>query len=89
MHKFPLVFYEGLLFIFQDVVCASREMEEMGRASSWCQDAGPLTMAKGHGKVTQAAPSCRALGSDSNHQGEAKPGVFGSGSSRAGAFPGE
>ena len=44
-------------------VCASREMEARGRASSQCLVAGPLTVARTSGKVAQAAPSCRALGS--------------------------
>ena len=67
MHKHPWVFCEGLLFIFR-VLCSSRLTQAMGRASSQCQDAGPSTVAKTQGKVAQAAPSCRVLGSDSNHQ---------------------
>ena len=47
---------------------ASREVEAMGRASSQCLVAGPLTVARTCVKVAQAAPSCSALGSDSDPQ---------------------
>lgn len=39
--------------------------EAMSRASSQCLVTGPLTVARTHRKVVQAAPSCRALGSGS------------------------
>ena len=45
---------------------ASREMEVMGKTSSQFLVAGPLTVATTRGKVAQAVPSCRALGSDSD-----------------------
>ena len=38
----------------------------MGRASSQCLVAGPLTVSGTCGKVAQTAPRCRALGSDSD-----------------------
>ena len=41
----------------------------MGRASSQCLVARPLTVSRSCGKVVQAAPSCRALGSDSDQAG--------------------
>ena len=47
---------------------APREMEAMGRASSQCLVARPLTVARTHGEVAQAAPSFRALGSGSDLQ---------------------
>ena len=47
-------------------MCASREMEAIGRNSSVV--AGPFTVSRTHGKVVQAAPSCRALGSGSDPQ---------------------
>ena len=47
---------------------ASREMESMGRAGSQCLVAGPLTVARTHGKVVQASPSFRALRSASDPQ---------------------
>ena len=47
---------------------ASREMEGVGRASTQCLVAGSLTVTRTHGKVAQAAPSCRALGSGSDPQ---------------------
>ena len=40
-------------------------MEALGRASSQCLVAGTLTVARTHGKVVHAAPSCRAPESDS------------------------
>ena len=40
----------------------------MSRASSQCLVTGPLTVARTHRKVVQAAPSCRALGSGSDPQ---------------------
>ena len=49
-------------------MCASRETEAMGRASSQYLVAGPLTVARILGKVAQVAPSCRTLGSDSDLQ---------------------
>ena len=49
-------------------MCASREMEAMGRASIQCVVAGPLAVARIRSKVVQAAPSCRALGSCSDTQ---------------------
>ena len=48
---------------------ASRDMEAMSKASSKCLVAGPLTVARTHGKVVQAAPSCRSLGGDSDQAG--------------------
>lgn len=36
-----------------------------GRASSQCLDVGPLTVARTHGEVMQAAPGSQALGSGS------------------------
>ena len=41
------------------------EMEAMGWDSHQCLAAGPLTVERTHGKVVHAAPSCRALGHDS------------------------
>ena len=41
----------------------------MGRVSSQCLVAGPLTVARTCGKVAQAAPSCTTLGSDSDQVG--------------------
>ena len=58
----------------------------MGRASSHCLVTRPLTVAWTSGKAAQAAPHCRALGSDSDLHPEAAPGAFVSGSSRAGMF---
>ena len=55
-----------LTFYFLDAVCASREMGVMCRASSQYLIAGPLTVARSHGKEAQAAPSCRAWGIDSD-----------------------
>ena len=67
---------------------ASRKMEVMGRASTQCLVARLL--ARTHGKVAQVAPICRALGSYSDfRQVLAVLGAFGSGNSRACAFPGE
>jgi len=43
-------------------------MEAMDRANSQCLVAGPLTVARTCGKVAQAAPSCRALGSSRDPQ---------------------
>ena len=40
----------------------------MGRVSSQCLLAGPFSVARTCRKVVQAAPSCRALGSDSDAQ---------------------
>ena len=40
----------------------------MGRASSQCLFAGLLTVGRTGGKVEQAAPSCRALGSGNGPQ---------------------
>ena len=51
-------------------MCASREMEAMGRARSQCLVAGPFTVAWTHGKVEQAAPICRALASDNDLQAD-------------------
>ena len=45
---------------------SSREMEAMGRGSSQCLVAGPLTVARTHKEVVQAAPICRVLGSSSD-----------------------
>ena len=70
-------------------MCASREMEAMGRASSQCLIAGPLATVKDHRKVAQAAPSCRALGSDSDQAGVGGFRASGWGSSRAGVFLGD
>ena len=56
-------------FLFQGAVRASMEMEAMGRASSQCLVAGPLTVARTCRKMVQAVPSCRALGSDSDQAG--------------------
>ena len=50
-------------------VCASRDMEAMGRACSQCLVAGFLTVTRTHGELVQAAPSCRALRSGSDPQG--------------------
>ena len=44
------------------------EMKAMGRACSQCLIAGPLTVVKTCGELTQAAPGCRALGSSSDPQ---------------------
>ena len=52
---------------FISFVCLM-EMEAMGRASSQCLVAAPLTVARTQGKVVLAAPSCRALGSGSDLQ---------------------
>ena len=57
-----------LISPWEGAVHASREMEAMGRASSQCLVAGPLTVARTHRKVVQATPSCRALGSGSDLQ---------------------
>ena len=43
-------------------------MEAVDRASSRCLIAGPLTVARTHGKVVQVVPHCRALGSSSDPQ---------------------
>ena len=40
----------------------------MGRASSQCLVSGPLTVARRSGKVAQAIPNCRALGSGCDSQ---------------------
>ena len=40
----------------------------MGRASEQCLVAGTLTVARTCGKLAQAAPSCKALGSGSDPQ---------------------
>lgn len=37
-------------YLFLGCLCASREMETMGRASSQCLVVGPLTVAMIHGK---------------------------------------
>ena len=69
---------------------ASREVEAMGRASSQCLVAGPLTVARTCVKVAQAAPSCRAPGSDTDPQtGIGGAQAFGSGSQRLCVFPGK
>ena len=47
-----------------------QEMEAMGRASSQCLVAGPLTMGRACGEVVQVAPSCRALVSGSDPQAD-------------------
>ena len=44
----------------------------MGRASSQCLVAGPLTVIRIHGKVIQAAPSCRDLGKWQRPSGNCK-----------------
>ena len=69
---------------------ASREMEAMGRASSWCLVAGPLTVARTHGNVAQYAPSCRALGSGSDPQAavDSAQSIWQNGSGRVCAFLG-
>ena len=81
MCECPWVFCESFLLKFRVlpfyvyVLCEqlhdSREMEAMGRAGSQCLVAGPLPLSRTHGKVAQAAPSCRALGSDSDQAGVA------------------
>ena len=43
-------------------------MEAVGRASSQCLVAGPLTVVRTYGKVAQAAPSFRVMGSGSDPQ---------------------
>ena len=48
--------------------CAFRELEEMGRASSQCLVARPLTVVGTHEEVAQAAPGCRALRGGSDPQ---------------------
>ena len=53
-------------YIFLSAVDASREMKAIGMSSSQCLVSGPLTVAMTHGKVMQATPSCRALGSGSD-----------------------
>ena len=45
------------------LACDCREMETMGIAYSQCLVAGLLTLVRTHGKVAQATPHCRALGS--------------------------
>ena len=47
-------------------LCASREMETMGRASRQCLVAGPLRAVRTHREVPQAASDCRALESGSD-----------------------
>ena len=56
-------------FLFLGAVCASREMEAMGRAGSQCLLAKPLTAARTGRRVAQAALSCRVLGSGSHQAG--------------------
>ena len=53
-----------------DAACVFMEMEAMGRARSPCLVVGPLTVARTHGRVAQASPSCRALGRGSDKAGE-------------------
>jgi len=48
--------------------CDSREMEAMGRASSQCLVAGPLTVARTCREVAQASPGFRALGHGNDFQ---------------------
>ena len=48
--KAHLGIFLGLTFDFYGATCASREMEAMGRASSQVLVAGPLTVARTHGK---------------------------------------
>ena len=67
---------------------ASREREAVGRACSQCLVAGPLTVARTHRKVEQAAFGCSAPGSGNDSQaGVASTQSLGSGNSRAYAFP--
>ena len=47
---------------------ASRNMKAMVRICSQCLVDGPLTVARKHGEVVQAAPGYRALGSGSDPQ---------------------
>lgn len=62
----------------------------MGRAGSNCLVAGPLTVAQTDGEVAQVAPGCRAWEvAVTFRQLYAVPRTFGSGSSRACAFPRE
>ena len=62
----------------------------MGRSSSQCLVAGPLTVARTCREVVQAVPGCRDLGSGSDPQG-AVGGAQSlcSGNSRVCVFPGE
>ena len=45
-----------------------RKMEAVGRASSQCLIAGPLTVARTHRKLVQTSSSCQALRSGSDPQ---------------------
>lgn len=51
-------------------MCVSREKEAMGPASSHCLVSGLLTVARIRGKVAQATPSCRILGSGNEPQAD-------------------
>ena len=62
----------------------------MPRASSQCLVAGPLTVVRTYGKVAQAAPSFRVMGSGSDPQaGVGSTQSIYRGSGRACAFPGD
>ena len=66
---------------------AFRDMEALGMASSQWLIVGPLTVARTHREEVQAALICWVLGS--SHDPQPVSSAFGSGSSRACAFPGE
>ena len=62
----------------------------MSQGSSQCLVSGLLIVERTYGKVTQATPSCRVLGSGTKPQADlgGVPRAFGSGDGRACAFQG-